>query len=71
MEALTEGLVKNINEFDCEQKRRVLRLLLWGQPGIGVFLKPDRSVEIRGVVDFSLFGGGTEIANATFPCCSR
>ena len=71
MEALTEELVKNIDEFDFEQKRRVLRLLLWGQPGMGVFLKPDRSVEIRGVVDFSLFRGGTEIADATFSRCGR
>ena len=71
VEVLTEELVKNINDFDFEQRRQVLRLLLWGQPGMGVFLKPDWSAEIRGLIDLGLLGGGAEIANTTFSRCGR
>ncbi len=46
-------LETDIDSFDFEKKRKVLKILLWGKPGVGVFIKPDYSVEIRGLVDFT------------------
>jgi site-specific DNA recombinase len=46
-------LESNIDSFDFEKKRKVLKILLWGKPGVGIFVKPDYSVDIRGLVDFS------------------
>jgi hypothetical protein len=46
-------LEADINSFDYEKKRKVLRILLWGKLGVGVFVKPDYSVDIRGLVDFT------------------
>jgi len=48
-------LEADIDSFEFEQKRKVLKILLWGMPGVGVFLKPDYTVEIRGLVDFTKF----------------
>ena len=42
-----------------------LRLLLWGQPGVGVFLKPDCSVEMKGLVDFDRVSNGIESSVCT------
>ncbi|MBI3302069.1 MAG: hypothetical protein HYZ72_08345, partial [Deltaproteobacteria bacterium] len=44
VQELTYELQGEIDTFDFDRKRRVLKLLLWGQPGIGVFLNPDYSV---------------------------
>ncbi len=46
-------LKADIDSFDFERKRKVLKILLWGKPGVGIFVKPDYSVEIRGLVDFT------------------
>jgi site-specific DNA recombinase len=39
-----------IDSYPYEKKREALRLLFWGQEGIGVFLKPDHSIELRGLI---------------------
>lgn len=46
-------LETNIDTFDFERKRKALKILLWGKDGIGVFLRPDYTAEIRGLVDFT------------------
>jgi chromosome segregation ATPase len=46
-------LEANIGTFDFEKKRRVLKILLLGNNGIGVFYKPDHTAEIRGLIDFA------------------
>jgi len=52
LQELSLELTEDIDSFDYERKRRILKLLLWGQPGIGVFLNHDHSVDLKGLVDF-------------------
>ncbi|MGE5444472.1 MAG: zinc ribbon domain-containing protein [Ignavibacteriales bacterium] len=57
-------LKADIDSFDYEKKRKVLKTLLWGKPGVGVFIKPDYSVDIRGLVDFTKLNGIDKIDRA-------
>lgn len=44
-----------IQLLEFKSKRKILETLLYGKNGIGVFIREDCSVEIRGLVDFSRF----------------
>ncbi|MGE5443516.1 MAG: hypothetical protein ACM3SR_02815, partial [Ignavibacteriales bacterium] len=57
-------LEADIDSFDFEKKRRVLKILLWGKPGLGVFVKPDYSVDIRGLADFTKLNGMDKLDRA-------
>ncbi|MGE5445614.1 MAG: hypothetical protein ACM3SR_13645, partial [Ignavibacteriales bacterium] len=57
-------LEADIDSFDYERKRKVLKILLWGKPGLGVFVKPDYSVDIRGLADFTKLNGMDKIDRA-------
>jgi len=54
-------LEADIDSFDFEQKRKVLTLLLTGSKEVGIFLNSDYSVEIRGLINFSIFNNNSEL----------
>jgi len=46
-------LKHDINNFDYEQKRSILKLLLGGYQGLGIYIMSDSNIEIRGMIDFN------------------